>query len=248
MENKQSAFLARIRAALGKGNAEQTAWEEGTLARDDTALLQTLAARSREEQGLLLQQLTAHAGTLNLSVHVCDSLAAAADCIADLARDNEPEFGTSREIIIHDHPLLHALQLEAPLLAQGCIPHLSRNGDPEVRHHTVNAYIGITVAAWGIAESATIVALTRPGQPRSTSLVPSIHIAVLALAQLVATLGEVYALIRREQDLDSLVLISGPSKTADIEAHMVHGAHGPRAMHLIVLTEATDPSGFIPDV
>jgi L-lactate dehydrogenase complex protein LldG len=42
-------------------------------------------------------------------------------------------------------------------------------------------------------------------------------------------------MIRREQDLNSLTFISGPSKTADIEAHMVHGAHGPREMHVILL-------------
>jgi L-lactate dehydrogenase complex protein LldG len=55
----------------------------------------------------------------------------------------------------------------------------------------------------------------------------------------VATLEEALALVRREPEPDSLVLISGPSKTADIEAHMVLGAHGPRAMHLILLTGST---------
>lgn len=240
MENNQTAFLARIRAALGKENEPQRAGEAGSSLPDDTVILQMLADRGREEQLVLLRQLIANAGALNLTVHACTSLAGAAECIAALAGNSEPEFGTGREIIMHDHPLLRALDLEARLTAQGCTLHLSRHADPEVRGNTLNAFIGITAPAWGIAESATLVQLTRPGQPRSTSLVPSIHIAVLALSHLVASLAEVYALIRQEHDLDSLVFISGPSKTADIEAHMVHGAHGPREMHLIVLTDAPD--------
>ena len=136
---------------------------------------------------------------------------------------------------MHDHPLLQALPLEPLLAKDSIVIHTTSSNDPEVRRHTINAYIGVTSATWAIAESATIVQLTRPGQPRSTSLVPSIHIAVLEFANLVATLTEAYALIRQEPDLESLVLISGPSKTADIEGSMVHGAHGPKAMHLIVL-------------
>jgi len=236
MEDNQTLFLNRIRAALGNGDKERIAWEELAAPIDDSAVLQALTSRSREEQLLLLRQLVDMAGPLHLEVHVCASLTEAASSITAIAKDSKPEFSSSKEVVIHDHPLLQALQLESLLTEATISTHLTRNYDPEVRQHTVNASIGITAAAWGIAESATIVQLTRPGQPRSTSLVPSIHIAVLELANLVATLAEAYALIRQEPDLGSLVLISGPSKTADIEGTMVHGAHGPRAMHLIVLT------------
>lgn len=85
--------------------------------------------------------------------------------------------------------------------------------------------------------AATIVQVTRPGRPRSTSLVPPIHIALLPFAHLLADLAEAYAMIRQEPDLASWELISGPSKTADIEACMVHDAHGPRALHLLVLDD-----------
>ena len=233
MANNQALFLDRIRIALKQGSRPSM-----SVATDDKAFLQSIASRGREEQLLLLRQLTDNAEPLHLQVHGCASLTAAGECVAAIARECKPEFGTSREIVLHDHPLMHGLQLAPLLSAQGIANHLTRSGDPDVRQHTVNASIGITVAAWAIAESATIVQLTRPGQPRSTSLVPSIHIAVMLLSNLVATLAEAYALLRREQHPDSLVLISGPSKTADIEHTMVHGAHGPREMHLIVLTGA----------
>ena len=235
MKDNQALFLNRIRAALGNSNEQQGTWKNFLAPTDDKALVQAISSRSQEDRLLLLQQLTDNAGPLHLTVHVCASRDEAANCIAAIARDSKPEFGSTKEIVIHDHPLLQALPLEPLLAKDSIVIHTTSKNAPEVRRHTINAYIGVTSAAWAIAESATLVQLTRPGQPRSTSLVPSIHIAVLELANLVATLAEAYVLIRREPDGESLVLISGPSKTADIEGSMVHGAHGPRAMHLIVL-------------
>ena len=112
-----------------------------------------------------------------------------------------------------------------------------------MREKTIASFIGITAPAIGVADSATVIQLTRPGQPRSTSLVPSIHIAILRQDRLVKDLEEAYVLLQEER-LDSLVFISGPSKTADIEATMVHGAHGPREMHLVVIP----PSGNHPAI
>jgi L-lactate dehydrogenase complex protein LldG len=73
---------------------------------------------------------------------------------------------------------------------------------------------------------------------------PSIHIALLKREHLVADLTEAYGLLRQEPQLDSFVFISGPSKTADIEAHMVHGAHGPREVHVVVLAEPAPAEVF----
>jgi L-lactate dehydrogenase complex protein LldG len=241
MGNNQSAFLDRIRAAIKDTKDERTSWETFFHQAGDQPLLDAIAARGREVKLALLQELTLNAEALHLQVHTCASLHEAAVRIAGIARKSVPEFAASMEIILHDHPLLRALPLNN-LLAEDNIPlRLTSAGDPEIRRHTRNASIGITVADWGIAESATIVQLTRTGRPRSTSLVPSIHIALLPIDDLVADLAEACALIRREGQLDSMVLISGPSKTADIEACMVLGAHGPKAMHLVVLTD--DPAG-----
>jgi L-lactate dehydrogenase complex protein LldG len=234
----RTAFLDRIRAAVQDSRDQLLAWDELLAPTDDRATLAALAGRHPDQQTALLHQLITNAAPLSLQVHPCADLPEAAGCIAAITRASEPEFHPRKALILHDHPLLRALCLDS-LLADDHIPvQWAVSGHPEVRRHTLTASIGVTVADWGIAESATIVQLTRPGRPRSTSLVPSIHIAVLPLANLVADLAEAYALIRGEQNLDSLVLISGPSKTADIEACMVLGAHGPRAMHLVVLTDS----------
>jgi L-lactate dehydrogenase complex protein LldG len=102
--------------------------------------------------------------------------------------------------------------------------------------------MGITSADYCLAETATLVMRTRPGQARSASLVPDIHIAVITTQQLIANLKELYTLLNRDTGRKSetltrcMTFITGPSKTADIEGIMVHGAHGPRELYLYVLT------------
>jgi L-lactate dehydrogenase complex protein LldG len=244
MNRQHAAFLHRIRAALGNTEEEGIAWEQLMPSGQDHARLAAMAVRDRQAQLLLLRQLCDHTLPLGLQVHCCTDLTEAAQCIVALARTAQPEFTADTTVVLHDHPLLRALRL-APLPTDHNIPlYWTEANDPKVRQRTLAAGIGVTVADWGIAESATIVQLTRPGRPRSTSLVPSIHIAVLPLACLVADLAEAQALIRRQAGVDSLVLITGPSKTADIEATMVLGAHGPKAMHLIVVNDL--PTALIP--
>jgi len=101
----------------------------------------------------------------------------------------------------------------------------------------------VTSADFCLADTATLVLRNRPGQPRSVALVPSIHIAVITLDQIVADMKELFALLRWVAHFPAgrafpnyMSFISGPSKTADIEATMVHGAHGPREVHLFVIT------------
>jgi L-lactate dehydrogenase complex protein LldG len=57
------------------------------------------------------------------------------------------------------------------------------------------------------------------------------------VGNLLADLAELYGVLHRDPPQSSYVLITGPSKTADIEAQLVHGAHGPKAMHVVIVTE-----------
>ena len=119
---------------------------------------------------------------------------------------------------------------------------MKKTTDQDIRQQVIDAYIGVTSADFCMAETATLVMRTRPGQARTVSLVPAIHIAVIKLNQVITDLKELYALLKwnpqeRQQGLTNcLTFISGPSKTADIEATMVHGAHGPREVHIFVIT------------
>jgi L-lactate dehydrogenase complex protein LldF len=85
---------------------------------------------------------------------------------------------------------------------------------------------GITGVAAGIAETGTLVITSGEGKPQSTSLLPQIHLAILQKADLHKNLAEVLKL-RKVREESAVSLISGPSKTADIEMTLTVGVHGP---------------------
>jgi len=97
--------------------------------------------------------------------------------------------------------------------------------------------LGITGVFCAIAETGTMVILTGPDAPTATALLPDTHVAVVPAARVVDGMEEAFALIRRERgQLPRAVnLISGPSRTGDIEQTIVLGAHGPFRVHILIL-------------
>ena len=86
--------------------------------------------------------------------------------------------------------------------------------------------VGITGAAAGIAETGTLVVTSGNGKPQSTSLLPETHIAILREVDLQPNLAKVLSL-PEIRNASVVSLISGPSKTADIEMTLTVGVHGP---------------------
>jgi len=91
--------------------------------------------------------------------------------------------------------------------------------------------VGITGATAGIAETGTLVVTSGTGKPQSTSLLPQIHLAILREADLQKNLAEVFKL-HKVRDAATVSLISGPSKTADIEMTLTVGVHGPGEIYV----------------
>ena len=171
---------------------------------------------------------------------------AATAAVCRLVRNKKPEWGDVKSVVAWQHPLIEELNLPVALAADQVAVHLPETNSKAVdrarlRTQVVESFIGITAADYCLAETATLVVEAGPGRARSISLVPSIHIAVISLDQIIADLTELYALLKRgPQDgqnsrSNCMTFITGPSKTADIELNMVHGAHGPRELHLVVL-------------
>ena len=103
------------------------------------------------------------------------------------------------------------------------------------------ADIGITGADFAIADTGTLVLLSGPSQPRLTSLLPPVHIAILRKETIVADIHDLFRSLRKsyEKNYDELCscisFITGPSRTADIELNLTLGVHGPgRAIVVIV--------------
>lgn len=241
--DNETRFLRTVRQALDSEAEEPRSkndFPEIFASMDDRLTQQRINSRNDIDYQGLAGSFKENAVPLNLSVYIVSTLSEAAEIIENIARNSEPEFGTAKHIIQHAHPDIRGLRLWERFSQDPITVHTTYQVDPEIQSKTQASFIGITAADWGIAESATLVQVTQPNQPRSTSLVPSIHIGLLRQKKILANLTEAYTLLRREPELGFVTLISGPSKTADIEAHMVHGAHGPREMHVIILEDETE--------
>lgn len=103
-----------------------------------------------------------------------------------------------------------------------------------------SADIGVTGADFAIADTGTLVLLSGPEQPRLTSLLPPVHIAILEKETIVPNIHALFARLGKSyENYDKLCscisFITGPSRTADIELNLTLGVHGPgRAIVIIV--------------
>ncbi len=107
------------------------------------------------------------------------------------------------------------------------------------------ADVGVSGVDALLAETGSIVVQTRPAEPRSLSLLPPVHIAVAGRGQLLADLFDLFATFPSVNGepggllLPScVVLITGPSKTGDIELRLVTGVHGPGEVHVVLIDRA----------
>jgi L-lactate dehydrogenase complex protein LldG len=110
------------------------------------------------------------------------------------------------------------------------------------REEAAAAGLGVTGVDLAVAETGTLVLLSGPGRPRSTSLLPETHVAVFDRTRLVETLVQVGVFLEAWHapggpvaEGGAISLITGPSRTADIELTLNRGVHGPREVHAVVV-------------
>jgi L-lactate dehydrogenase complex protein LldG len=101
------------------------------------------------------------------------------------------------------------------------------------------AEVGITGADAGIAATGSLVLLSGPGRPRQASLLPPVHIALLARSRIVRSVeawfdGHADAI----GEAANVTLISGPSRSGDIEMVVTLGVHGPGELHIVLIDDA----------
>jgi L-lactate dehydrogenase complex protein LldG len=101
------------------------------------------------------------------------------------------------------------------------------------------ADIGITSADYVLAETGTLVMLSSRQEARLVSLLPPVHVAVVPRSRIVANLDELLTLLPKPaEQSSSMVLITGPSRTADIEQILVRGVHGPGEIYALIVNDA----------
>jgi L-lactate dehydrogenase complex protein LldG len=115
---------------------------------------------------------------------------------------------------------------------------LEPDGPEKWREACARADLGVTGALLGVASSGSILTAAGSASSRLASLLPPAHLAILPSERLVAGFEELFAALGdRLVRASSAVLISGPSRTADIEMVLVRGVHGPRHVHVLLVEE-----------
>jgi L-lactate dehydrogenase complex protein LldG len=110
----------------------------------------------------------------------------------------------------------------------------------EMRDLIAAADLGVTGVDLAVAETGSLVLLSGSGRPRSTSLLPPYHVAVFDRDALVESLAHVGLLLEAWHDGEQpawrggmINVITGPSRTADIELTLTRGVHGPKEVHAV---------------
>ena len=248
----QEAFIARVKGALGhpfqqadkrKKNLHPTGTD------NPQEILSRIYGRSAATRLKLLNRLINQGKPLNLHVIPMKDIPTTAASIAELIEERSPEWEGPKSVIAWQHPLIDSLNMDLMLKNNresvfSTVPVIGTSGpdgNRSNRRQFEKAFVGITSADYCLAESATLVIKTSREQARSVSLLPTIHVAVIDLEQVIANLAELFVLLKGCGVSPSyglgncLTMITGPSKTADIELTMVHGAHGPRELYLYVV-------------
>ena len=110
--------------------------------------------------------------------------------------------------------------------------------------------LGVQHGYAGIAETGTLMLPSSPGRPTTLNILPETEIVVLRATRVVGAYEEAWDLLRAE-NRDPLtggpmprnvMLVTGPSRSADIEQTLELGAHGPRRLHVVLVDD--DPAAL----
>ena len=209
-----------VRAVLPDSNESAPRWSPPSRGESVEALVETFSAA--------LSALSGH-------VHHAVTMPEIARTIADVAARHG-----ATSYVSWDEEHLACPGLLAALGARG-LARITYDlpADPEQRlrasQELAAVGLGLTGARAAIADSASLALVSGPGRGRLVSLLPPVHVAIVCRRAIRPALA---ALIAEDPGLlaagSNVVLVSGPSRTADIEMTLSHGVHGPKHVHVIL--------------
>jgi hypothetical protein len=104
------------------------------------------------------------------------------------------------------------------------------------RDEGARAAVGVTSAILGVASTGSVLIGSGASSPRAASILPETHLVILPADRLVAGLEDALEAVQGLASTHSApFLVTGPSRTSDIEMEMVLGAHGPRRLHVLLV-------------
>jgi L-lactate dehydrogenase complex protein LldG len=220
MSNAREAILARVRAAL-ENPSHLPAAPDGV----DNRIEQGLAAAApKDHQGLALQ-FKKEVETVSGECYILSSVHAAAEKLADLLRlappagialDGDPVSRAAAEKL-HEFPIFDAAELSPS----------------ERRSRLAMTPAGLVTADFGIADTGTVILQFDAARSGWAHVLPETIFTLLPADRLLPNLHAFTRQADRER-AKKMVLITGPSRTADIEKILILGAHGPRRLVVLI--------------
>src|SRR5689334_21548333 len=217
-------MLAAIRRNLRRGPlpADQVAMLRGRMAQHPRQLI---PARSRLPHPAQVALFVANVEEEFGSVARVPELDAVPEAVASyLAAQNLPA-----DIVMAPHPELQAFPWTTrPLMRL-------REGGTEA-----SDIVSLQHAFAGIVETGTLMLPSAPQRPTTLNLLSDTEIVLLRTSRLVGAYEEAWDLLRSELDAmpRNVMLVTGPSRSADIEQTLELGAHGPRRLHVVLVDDA----------
>ena len=225
----KDAILGAIRRGLKRGPlpSDQAAMLEGRLMQHPRHLIPARSRVPRPEQiTLFVRNVEKEFGTVE---RLPDHSAVPAAIADYLAAQNMPS-----RLVMAPHPELEGIDWSSrPLLER------------EARRAQEGDLVSLQHAWAAVAETGTLVFPSDPTRPTTLNLLPETEIVLLRTSRIVGAYEEAFDLLRTErQDAltggfmpRNLMLVTGPSRSADIEQTLELGAHGPRALHILLIDD-----------
>ncbi len=257
MTTDRTEFFGGLRRALGTSAGRSEASEAWPFDGEDEVLARAAAveADAAERAAELIDQLASSADAGGWVVHRTANAEDALGKVVDIAHS----LG-AKTVVRSDHDVLRNLGVDGPLAREGIEvtrmasegpvrPGTNSPGDPStypgegrgrtMREVAIGADLGLTGADYAVAETGSVVLTAGSGVSRIVSLVPPVHVAIVETSSVLPGLDELFTLLRRDYGRENWTsyvnIISGPSRSADIEYTLVTGVHGPGEVHLVLV-------------
>ena len=191
--------------------------------------------RVADREGMI-ESFALELSKLSGSVHRVGSDAEAIATVRALTAER----GATR-VLAWDDPWLQPASIGDALRADGvmlesCTLPASRDERAARLQSLDPVLVGLTGAHAALADTGSVVVISGPGRGRIASLLPPTHIAVVRADQLYPSLGAFLAANRDIAEIGAnMVVITGPSRTGDIEGTLVLGVHGPGDLHVVLI-------------
>ncbi len=225
----KEAILGAIRRGLKRGElpADQRAMLETRLAAHPRHLIPARSRVSRPEQiTLFIRNVEKEFGTVTR----LPKLKEVPDAVAAyLAQHNLPS-----RLAMAPHPELRRIKWDKhPML------------EIQTRQGLPSDLVSLQHGYAAVAETGTLMLPSEAGRPTTLNLLPDTEIVVLRTSRVVGAYEEAWDLLRAENKDKltggfmprNIMWVTGPSRSADIEQTLELGAHGPRALHILLIDD-----------